>query len=237
MQPEIIYEDEGLLAVSKPAGLLVHAIKNKKESEPTLVNWLLERYPEIGGVGDDPAFRPGIVHRLDKDTSGVIVVARSQASFERLKSLFQDREMEKTYLALATGHTPPRGRIETPIGIENGSTKRSTRSLRMAKAALTEYDREGYFERTDGFKSSLLKVRPLTGRTHQIRVHLASIGHPVLGDRLYARRKPQWVSRLMLHALSIEFETAPGRRLKLEAPPDEAFMAVLKDAGGRLAQT
>src|SRR5437868_685460 len=100
LDPEIIYEDADLVGVSKPAGLIVHAIKNRPEGEPTLVDWLLARYPEINNVGDEPVLRPGIVHRLDKDTSGVMLVARNQTSFLYLKSVFQGREMQKTYLAL-----------------------------------------------------------------------------------------------------------------------------------------
>ncbi len=273
--PEIIYEDNNLLVVNKPAGLQVHAArvagktarsggdesgrgKSGGAPQATLVDRLIARHPEIKTVGDDPALRPGIVHRLDKDTSGVMVVAKTQSAFDYLKALFQKREVKKIYLALVAGVPKERrGAIDAPIGIRSGTLKRSIRSGKMAKPALTEYRvvrafasggraaaaRGGGDSSGDsGRPFSLLEVVPQTGRTHQIRVHLASIGHPVVGDLLYGGRReraggrlknggsaaaragsaPPHAARLMLHALSLEFTAPDGKRMKFEAepPPD-----------------
>ncbi len=233
-EPEIIYQDENFLAVNKPAGLLVHKarITNYQlpiTNEPTLVDWLLKKYPEIKNVGDDPETRPGIVHRLDKDTSGVMLVAKNQKYFEYLKSLFQRHEVKKTYLAVVAGELRPRaGVISKPIGIKSGTTKHSVHSKKFLKDAVTEYGVVKSLKLDSGRGEergfSLVEVWPKTGRTHQIRVHFASIGHPVVGDLLYGPKKqPEWATRLMLHALSLEFAAAEGKVLKIEAEPPEEF--------------
>lgn len=201
--------------------------------EPTLAEWIVKKYPEVRRVGDDPELRPGIVHRLDKETSGVMVVARDQKYFEYLKTLFRDRKVEKTYLALVAARPrKEKGIIDAPIGIRNGTMKRSLHFEKMAKSAVTEYKVLKTFVRKvarhaargSGDAFSLLEVHPRTGRTHQIRVHLASIGHPIVGDHLYGSKKqPAWVHRLMLHALSLELTTAEGKRMKFEAEPPEDF--------------
>lgn len=230
-KPKIIYEDKNFLGVYKPAGMVVHPYRASGGSmmpEKTLVSWLEERYPEIKGVGDDPEVRPGIVHRLDRETSGVMVVARNQRYFEYLKSLFKTGQVKKTYLAVVFGEPNPpaggkKGTIDKPIGIRNGSIKRSIHSEKMKKNAITEYEIKKTFV-AEEIPFSLLEVHPLTGRTHQIRVHLASIGHPVVGDKLYGgKNQPQWAKRLMLHACSLEFPLADGGRLKLEAEPEDSF--------------
>jgi 23S rRNA pseudouridine1911/1915/1917 synthase len=235
LEPEVIYEDRNFIVINKPAGLQVHAARvagTRAEGGgvSTLVGWLVKQYPEIKSVGDDPELRPGIVHRLDKETSGVMLVARTQDYFEYLKKLFQEHEVRKTYLALVAGVPQKKqGIIDAPIGIRNGTIKRSTRSAKMAKSAVTEYKvlktfaqegADGTNGRTPEF--SLLEVSPKTGRTHQIRVHLASIGHPVLGDRMYGpKNRSAWAGHLALHALSIEFTAADGKRMKFEAEPPE----------------
>ncbi len=215
-EPEIIYESEHFLVVAKPAGLQVHGAKvagiPRAAGGPTLVDWLLARYPEIKDVGDDPATRPGIVHRLDKETSGVMLVARDKTGFDYLKDLFKKREIKKTYLAVVEGMFKDNtGVIDAPIGLRNGTTKRTVHGGRMAKEAVTEYKVVGTFG-----TSSVLEVYPKTGRTHQIRVHLASIGHPVVGDRLYGGGQ---APRMLLHALSLEFTAPDGKRVKFEADP------------------
>ncbi len=224
MEPEVIYEDQDFVALSKPAGLLVHPVPGAASLKAhTLTDWLLRHYPEVGKVGDRPDVRPGIVHRLDRETSGIMLVPRTQAYFSYLKKLFQDHEVRKTYLAVVLGGVKPaRGVIDRPIGIKSGSVKRSLYSDKMRKEAVTEYVLLKTFEK-EGKEYSLLEVRPRTGRTHQIRVHLAGLGHPVAGDRLYGPRgKSAWPPRLMLHALSLEFSPEPGRKLKLvSAPPPE----------------
>ena len=230
--PKVIYEDRDMLVLNKPSGLQVHAARvseRVREARETLVEWLLAHYPEIKKVGDDPALRPGIVHRLDKDTSGVMVVAKNQKAFEYLKGLFQKHEIKKTYRAVVQGlPKEKRGTIDAPIGIRAGTLKRSVRSKKMAKPAFTEYRTLETFAR-EGGTFSILEVTPRTGRTHQIRVHLASIGHPVVGDRLYGSKtkQPDWAKRLMLHALSLEFTTAGGKRVQFEAEPPEEFDPVI----------
>ncbi|OGY63929.1 MAG: hypothetical protein A3I89_00515 [Candidatus Harrisonbacteria bacterium RIFCSPLOWO2_02_FULL_41_11] len=222
MDIKVIYEDKNFIVINKPAGLLVHQAQFRRRTsntEPSLVDWLLKNYPEVKIVGDNPAERPGIVHRLDKDTSGVMVIARNQETFDYLKSLFQKHLVKKVYLALVCGKLIQRqGVIDKPIGIKNGSTKRSVHSQKMRKEAVTEY-RVVKFLKLKDKEYSLLEIMPKTGRTHQIRVHLASIGYPIAGDKLYGGHKNplQGLARQFLHAESIEFTDSGGRRIKFEA--------------------
>lgn len=219
MNISIIYEDDNIVVLNKPAGLLVHPTPNHLHS--TLVNWLLQHYPSIKSVGDDPGQRPGIVHRLDRDTSGIILAAKNQKAFDYFKSQFKNRTIKKTYLAIVKGKVKDQeGIIDKPIGIKSGTTRRSTHSGKMAKLAITEYRLLKHLV-VAGQDLSLLEVRPLTGRTHQIRVHLASIGYPILGDPLYG--KADQASRLFLHALSLEFINLDGTPLRLESDPPEDF--------------
>lgn len=252
-EPEIIFENEDFLVVNKPAGLVVHAARvsarrradaarvgKARAPEPTLVDWLVTRRPGIKTVGDDPALRPGIVHRLDKATSGVMIVAKTQASFERLKKLFQEHRMQKTYFALVYGvPKDKKGTIDAPIGIKNGSLKRSIHSSKMAKPAITEYsvvkkitvDDEG--DKGGKEQCALLKVNPKTGRTHQIRVHLASIGHPIVGDMLYGKKSLRGANaaapspRLMLHAAALAFSDGNGNGFEFEVPLPDDFSSWL----------
>lgn len=225
-EPRVVYEEKDFLAVYKPSGLLTHPVNLRTASfkEPALTDWLLKRYPELAEVGDDPEWRPGIVHRLDRATSGVLLVPRNQKYFQYLKPLFQKGEIKKTYLALVFGDLhAKRGEIRKPIGIGKG-LKRSVRSEKMLKEAVTLYE-VLEFKKIEGEIFTLLKVMPQTGRTHQIRVHMASIHHPVVGDPLYGRkREPGWVNRLMLHALSLEWTTEDGKRMRVEADPPPDFI-------------
>ena len=219
MEPKIIYETKDFLIINKPAGLLVHRAANLEEK--TLIDWLLKNHPEVKGVGDDPENRPGIVHRLDKDTSGILVIAKNQESFDYLKKLFQKKEAKTTYLALVWGRVlPESGTINKPIGLKAGTVKRTTmlKRVKMVKEAITTYGVKKYFN-----DFTFLEVAPLTGRTHQIRVHLASIGHPVVGDKLYGNKKiPEGLDRQFLHAESIEFTTQEKERIKVAADlPDD----------------
>ena len=218
--PQVIYEEKGFLAVNKPAGLIVHG------QSPSLVDWLLKKYPEVKTVGDDPAKRPGIIHRLDKDTSGVLLVCRTQATFDYFKRQFQIHQIKKKYLALVHGIPEQKnGEINKPIGLKLGTIRRTvhTKHAKMVKEAVTRYRIRQIYRRLPSIYS-LLEVEPLTGRTHQIRVHLASIGHPVVGDKLYTPKsivKGQLSNvaegRMFLHAESLEFTTSDGRRLKIAA--------------------
>ncbi len=227
-EPEVIFENKDFLVIDKPAGLMVHGVRIKSSRrvdegrvpEPTLADWLVARYPAIKNVGDDPALRPGIVHRLDKATSGVMIIAKTQTSFEHLKKLFQEHRMQKTYIALVHGHPKKeKGTIDAPIGIKSGSLKRSIHSLKMAKPAITEYSVMKTFPHT-----ALLSVHPKTGRTHQIRVHLASIGTPIMGDPLYGgKHREDHAHRLMLHAAALEFSDGDGHHFVFEAPLPRDF--------------
>lgn len=223
-EPEVVYKNDDFLVLNKPAGLLVHETKISHGKEETLAGWLEEKYPEVRRVGDDPEFRPGIVHRLDKETSGVMVVARNQETFLRLKKLFQDHLVKKDYLALVYGKLEKEsGVIDKPIALKSGTTRRTVHGGKMEKEARTDYSLEKFL---GGF--SLVKVFPRTGRTHQIRVHMASIGHGVVNDRLYARSKKVFGNgRLMLHALSLEFAELSGKRYRFEVEPPPDFKEVV----------
>lgn len=229
MDIEIIYQDKNLLALNKPAGLLMHGTSGNQK-EASLADWLLGHYPEVRTVGDDPVSRPGIIHRLDRDTSGVLLVALNQETFDYLKSLFQKHLVQKIYLALAHGEVKEKsGRIDKPIGLKSGSTKRSVHGGKMKKEAVTEY-KVIKFLKLNGEDYSLLEVLPKTGRTHQIRVHLAAIGHPVAGDKMYGgkRKMPDGLNRHFLHAQSIEFTLPSGERMKFEADLPADLKSFLK---------
>ncbi|HVN26352.1 MAG TPA: RluA family pseudouridine synthase [Candidatus Paceibacterota bacterium] len=240
-EPHVIFENDDFLVIDKPSGLQVHharvavARADGREPEMTLADWLVEHRPGVSAVGDDPAIRPGIVHRLDKETSGVMIVAKNQKTFEALKSLFQERRMTKAYAAAVDGILKNKeGVIDAPIGMKSGTLKRSIHAATMAKPAVTDYrvtDELGA-ERFAPNGASLLEVHPRTGRTHQIRVHLASIGHPVLGDRLYGpKRASPGIARLMLHARALSFSLA-GTQYAFEAELPREFGALFQISTG-----
>ncbi len=224
MEPIVIYKESDFLVINKPAGLLVHGTKNSPGSdpfaEPSVAAWAVKNYPEIRAVGDDPMTRPGIVHRLDRDTSGVMVIPRTQEAFLFFKNLFQTKEIHKTYIALVYGIPRDRvGVLNKPIGLNSGSTKRTVfvKNAKMVKDAVTKYEVEATFN-VNGVPVSIIRAEPLTGRTHQIRVHLASIGCPVVGDTLYGPKLQKInITRQFLHADSIEFPTPRGNRMTISA--------------------
>ena len=212
----ILYEDDDVVAVDKPAGMVVHAGAGCKTG--TLVNALLHRFETLSGLGGE--LRPGIVHRLDRFTSGVILAARHDLAHRRLAAQFMARSTEKTYIALVHGHlAKDQGRIEKPIARDPIKRIRMTARLERGRAALTEYRVLRRYE--PGF--TLVEVRIHTGRTHQIRVHFASLGHPVAGDQLYGapakiKNRPP-LNRYFLHAHRIKFEhPMTGKTLTIESP-------------------
>jgi 23S rRNA pseudouridine1911/1915/1917 synthase len=210
---EILYQDAAVIAVDKPAGLVVHAGAGAHSG--TLVNRLVHHFAALSHVGGE--LRPGIVHRLDKGTSGVLLVARNDSAHQALAAQFAARTVEKTYLALVQGRVRAEtGRITKPIARDPVRRTRMTTRLATGRSALTEFRVLQRFE-----KFTYLEVRIGTGRTHQIRVHLASLGHPVAGDRLYGARLygTPLAERIFLHAWRIAFASpATGRRVVVESP-------------------
>jgi 23S rRNA pseudouridine1911/1915/1917 synthase len=207
---EILYQDDDVIAINKPAGMVVHAGAGRHSG--TLVNALVHRFGTLSSVGGD--LRPGIVHRLDRLTSGVILVAKTDAAHRHLAAQFSNRNVEKIYLALVHGRLKmDRGQITKPIARDPIRRVRMTAKLAAGRQAITEYKVLRHFE---GY--SYLEVKIGTGRTHQIRVHLASIGHPVAGDKLYGA-PPAPLARFFLHAHRITF-TSPttGERITITAP-------------------
>jgi 23S rRNA pseudouridine1911/1915/1917 synthase len=254
---DVVYEDADLAVVNKPAGMMVHAGSGQSEdarSRGTLVNALLYRFKKLSATGGD--LRPGIVHRLDKDTSGLIVVAKNDRAHAALGEMFASRQMRKTYVALVQGAMErDRGTINAGVARDPvRRTRMTTQPNENARSAVSHYEVVRRFANRFG-KFTLVRVRIETGRTHQIRVHMASIGHPVVGDTLYgaagqltdqvaaqaaqskaARRKAEperlRLGRNFLHAAKLEF-THPktGKQLQLEAAlPEEleGFLARLE---------
>jgi 23S rRNA pseudouridine1911/1915/1917 synthase len=217
---EVVHVDDDVIVVDKPAGLVVHPGAGNPDG--TLVNGLLARFPELADVGDET--RPGIVHRLDAGSSGLLVVARTEAARAALIEQFAEHDAERVYLALVWGHPEaPHGVIDAPVG-------RSRRDpLRMAVVADGRWARTEYrvLERYDRpAELALLECRLETGRTHQIRVHLGSIGHPLVGDPVYGQRRPKLgVERPFLHAAELSFDhPGTGERVgfRSELPADLA---------------
>jgi 23S rRNA pseudouridine1911/1915/1917 synthase len=223
----VVYEDDAVLVVDKPAGLVVHPAPGHWEG--TLVNGLLARSPEgaaaYGGIAG--VRRPGIVHRLDRDTSGLLMVARNDAAQSSLMAQLKARRVKKTYLALVSGSLDAAvGRIEAPIGRDPKNRQRMA-VVPDGRAAVTGYRVR---ERFHGW--TLLELDLVTGRTHQIRVHLAALGHPVAGDPVYgtgtARRGPDGLDRLFLHSWRLELTSpADGRLVRVEAPLPAELEVVL----------
>lgn len=224
----VVFENDDLAVIDKPSGLVVHPAAGHRDD--TLVNALISRFPGIEKIGD-PA-RPGIVHRLDEDTSGLIVVAKTQKYFEYLKDLFKNRELDKHYLTLVHGFMPAlHGKIDKPI--EKTSTHQKMKVVDEGRPALTEYNVLAESEKQEGVDQyTLLLVKLHTGRTHQIRVHLSSIGNPVVGDELYGGMHKQGdkdiIDRQFLHAHRLKFKLMDNTVLELESPLPEDLRQVLK---------
>jgi len=255
---DVVYEDAHLAVINKPAGMMVHAGAGQSEdarSRGTLVNALLHRFKRLSSTGGD--LRPGIVHRLDKDTSGLIIVAKNDASHAALGEQFSSRQISKTYIALVQGNVErSKGTITAALSRDPlRRTRMTVRPAENSRTAVSHYEVVKRFANRFG-KFTLVNVRIETGRTHQIRVHMASLGHPVVGDTLYgasgqltdqvasqaaqskaARRKSEperlRLSRNFLHAARLEFaHPVTGKLLKLEAPLPlelQTFLARLEE--------
>lgn len=218
----IVYEDDDLMVINKPAGLLVHPVMDHTD-EPTVVDALLEHDPAIAEVGEDPK-RPGIVHRLDKDVSGLMVIAKTPTAYQHLKTQFQKRTVKKEYLALVYGNLP---KDHDVITLKIGRSKTRGRMVarpvsQEGKEALTEYEVVKRFK-----NHTFVRVAIHTGRTHQIRVHLRAIDHPLVGDELYKKSRmkhirPIKLSRIFLHASKLTVQLMNGKKRTFEEPlPDE----------------
>jgi len=232
----IVYEDSDVVVVNKQAGISVHPSIN--EPEGTLANALIARYPELKGVGDPSTssgqenLRPGVVHRLDKDTSGILVVAKNQKAFDFLKKEWQEGHVVKKYLALVWGHLNKNsGEIISELARSTkdfrrrmivNPDKRSDREIK-GKLAVTEYK---LIKKYKNF--SLVEVYPKTGRTHQIRIHMASIGHSIVGDKVYGgkRQMPEGLSRQFLHAHYLSFSLF-NKKMAFEADLPQDLEQVL----------
>ncbi|MDQ3264332.1 MAG: RluA family pseudouridine synthase [Myxococcota bacterium] len=228
----ILFEDKDLVVLDKDAGMVVHP--GAGHADGTLVNALLHRVKDLSGVGGE--LRPGIVHRLDRETSGCLVVAKHERSLTALQASFKARAVEKTYLALVHGQPPQEGRIETLYGRHPIHRQKFTGKVREGKPALTTFKLRERFEH-----AALLEVDLFTGRTHQIRVHLAEAGFPLLGDPLYGRGRKgkgkvpeveEALGRQALHAWKLAFpHPKTGKAMHFEAPlpPDlEAALTALR---------
>lgn len=244
MEPKILYEDDFLLALDKPSGVMVHA--DGRNNTETLVDWVRANYPALEEVGENQILqngesikRPGIVHRLDRETSGVILVAKTKEAHQFLKEQFQNRRVEKIYHAVVWGNFSPDkmvGVIDKPIGRSSSDFRKWSAEF-GAKGELREAVTE-YRVLEQSKEISYLEVRPKTGRTHQIRVHLKSISHPVVGDKLYGPKlnhelgimnygkkdgNKNKASKLMLHAFSIKLELPNHTFITIESPLPEEF--------------
>ena len=220
---DVVYEDDQVVVVNKAPGVVVHPGAGNPDG--TLANGLVHRYPALVGVGAPE--RPGIVHRLDADTSGLLVVARTPAAYDDLVAQLATRTVERRYLALVWGTLEPRrGRIDAPVGRSRRQPTRMTVST-AGREAITDYEVEQVF--TDPVEVALVRCSLHTGRTHQIRVHLRSIGHPVVGDAQYGGvRQSLVVPRLWLHAATLAFDhPVTGERLEFTAPVPGDLAAVL----------
>jgi 23S rRNA pseudouridine1911/1915/1917 synthase len=235
---DVVYEDDDLAVVNKPSGMMVHAGAGATDDERnrgTLVNALLHRFGALSGVGGE--LRPGIVHRLDKETSGLIVVAKNDVAHRKLSAEFSGRRVHKTYIALVHGWLKPnKGTISSPISRDAIRRIRMTTRRTGGREAITKYVVQQRIE-SDFGKFTLLKVKIETGRTHQIRVHMASLGHPVVGDALYgAPREIRGksgpaisLSRNFLHSAELQFEhPRTGEQVSLSSPVPELLVEFLR---------
>ncbi|MEK7167232.1 MAG: RluA family pseudouridine synthase [Patescibacteria group bacterium] len=228
---DIIYENKDFLIINKPSGLIVHPTTFKEEN--TLVHFLIKYCPQIKNVGDDTNMRPGIVHRLDKDVSGLMVIAKTQEAFDFLKKQFQERKVKKEYYALVYGEVKEKkGIIDLALGFSKRKSKikMTVFSQNKSKSAITEYE---VLKKISNF--TLLKVKIKTGRTHQIRAHLNFIGHPILGDKIYRNKglerktkKKIKLDRIFLHCFKLGFFDLENKWMEFEKEMPEELNKIIK---------
>jgi len=252
MKIKILYEDSDILAIDKPSGISVHSDGRSKPArnashsdaggEKTIADWIIKNYPKLKGIGEPVTFnkqeidRPGIVHRLDKETSGVLIIVKTKEAFAYFKKQFMDREIKKTYYAIVSGWVKnDHATINKPIGRSPRDFRRhlAGRGVRgELREAITEYRVLKRFKVSSN-KFTYLEIHPKTGRTHQIRVHMKFINHPVACDSLYNPDKPcpKGLNRLALHAKSIEFKNQKGKVIKIESPLPKEFEKLVNVAG------
>jgi len=225
---EIIQETDRFLIINKPAGLIVHK-PGPQSTAVTLVDWLLPRYPELATVGDGA--RPGIVHRLDKDTSGLMIIPRDPVTHAAIGRLFQSRAITKTYYALVVGTPPQEGEINFSITRDPRTPTRMTHSKTLGKTAYTRYAVIQQYP-----TMALIAAYPTTGRTHQIRVHLKAIGHPIIGDLVYGDGYPKYhhpsslIARQALHAAKLAL-TLDDISYSFTAPLPPDMVQMMKQKG------
>jgi len=244
MRIKILYEDKNFLVIDKPSGISVHP--DGKSKDKTISDWFVKKYPKSKNVGEPILIeakeikKPGIVHRLDKDTSGVLLLVKNQKSYEYFKKLFKDREIKKTYNTIVSGNFKNNsGTVNKPIGRSPSDFRKrlAGRGVRgKQREAITLYRVIKNFNFIVDKKSkkflpfSFLEVFPKTGRTHQIRVHMKFINHPVVGDSLYNQKgeNPIAIKRLALHAKSLEFKDSKGKTIKVESKLPKELEKVVK---------
>ncbi len=250
MKIKILYEDSNILAIDKPFGIAVHPDGRTKKK--TITDWVFKNYPNMENVGEimGEIKRPGVVHRLDRDTSGVLLLAKNQKAYEFLKNQFKNREIKKTYHAIVSGFVKDdRGIINKPIGRSPKDFRRrlAGRGVRgELREAITQYKvlkrfsakgatpakigGQGSASGGEVNKFTYLEVHPKTGRTHQIRVHMKFLNHPVVCDSLYNPNKPhpKGLDRLALHSKVIEFKDLKGKIVKVESSLPKVFEKMLK---------
>lgn len=226
LTPEIIAETEDWIVLNKPRGLMVHPSATSKEA--TLVDWLVARHPSMARIGEDPS-RPGIVHRLDREVSGLIVVAKTQAMFDHLKTAFGQRHVKKQYIALVHGVvSKDTDDIKLKIARSSKGGRMAARPVgEEGKAAWTHFDVKERF-----IGATLVDIDILSGRTHQIRAHFHGIGHPVIGDPLYKRKETDRripSSKLMLQSVALAFPDLDGTTRSFTLPMNESFTSLIEE--------
>lgn len=237
MNIHILFENDDVLVINKPSGLMVHS--DGKTKEPTLTDWIAKQYPQIQGVGEPLMIdgvaidRPGIVHRLDVETSGALIIAKTSDAFAYFKQQFMDRAIKKEYHAFVWGHFKEMsGTIDAAIGRSPSDFRRrlAGRGVRgETREAVTKWEAVQQFIDKEGQQFSFMHLFPQTGRTHQLRVHMQYLQRPIVADHLYAPTKPDALgfSRLALHARAITFIDRSGKEIRVEAPYPEEFSAAV----------